>query len=695
MDSIDHGTARRPLPASLAAARAELAELEGIADAADAAYHGADDPDMPDEDYDDIIARRSLIAATFPELNAAPRPVGHPPAPGLRRVRHGAPMRSLENIYVLDEVEDFVARTRGAAGSAEVRYTSEVKIDGLSLSLLYPRGELTQAATRGDKVWGQDVTENAREIKDLPLSLPPGAPGNVEVRGEAYTTKADFIEINRRQAALGLAPHKSARSTAAGSLRCGDPAVTAARPVRFIAYQLICAPEDMPEDQEAVLALLRSWGFETQVNTASSDTAAGLMKAHALFETKRQELPFEIDGVVHKVSRFADREGDDETVRAPAWAVAHKFRALEMPTVVRDIVVQVGRTGALTPVAMVKPVLMGGVTVTRATLHNADHAASLDVRIGDTVVMARAGDVIPKIVSSGPTPGQARADRWATPRACPACGALAVREPDGARTRCSNVMSCGATTLARFTHLARKDVLDIDGLGEGKLESILLLGILQSPADLYRLHEHARKMKGAAGWGEKSADALLASIEMRRTVPLDRLLVSLQVREIGRTASRDIAGRFRTLARTLEVLHAAATEDQGAQASLADIPGIGKIMVAELVAWFTEPRNRAGLNDLLSEVDVVDLPVLAETAASRVSGLLVVFSGTLTSGSRDEAEARARARGAKTSSAVSAKTDLLVAGPGAGSKVTKAEALRKAGSRIETISEAEWLKRSS
>lgn len=681
-----------PLPPDHGAARAELRELREAIRAADLAYHRDDAPEITDPDYDALVRRERAVAAAFPDLADGERPVGAPPSPLFAQALHIAPMLSLANAFTLDEARAFHDRMRDALGPS-VRFVPEHKIDGLSLSLTYRERRLATAATRGDGTVGEDVTANARTIPGIPHALPDGAPDLIEIRGEAYMAAEDLAAANARRAQARKEPFANLRNAAAGSLRHGDPEETRLRKLRFKAYGLGRASAPVADGEETLLAALAAWGFDVPHHGAPGTDFDAIAAFHAQAERERAALGFDIDGTVVKVERFALRDALGATGREPRWAVALKFPAPKAQTRLRRIVVQVGRSGVLTPVADLDPVAVGGVVVARATLHNEANVRRLDLRPGDTVIVERAGDVIPKVV------GRAAADadrpdrgaRWTMPQACPACGSIAARDPRGAAVRCTNAMTCAASTLARFARLVGRDVLDIDGLGEGRLEDLLTLDVLHGPADLYRLHRHRARIERAPGWGEVSSAKLLQAIEARRSVPLDRLLISLGIREVGHTACRLIAERYRTAGAALAAMRDCAT-DPAARAALTRIEGLGPVMADEVAAWFSEPRNTAALDDLLTEIGVASLPVAAPAGPAPLAGKTVVFTGALSTTTRAEAEALARQLGAATAGSVSAKTSILVVGDKAGSKRAKADQLNRQGANIQVIDETAWNK---
>jgi DNA ligase (NAD+) len=652
--------------------------------AADQDYHQKDSPILSDSDYDAKANEADSLRDRFPEL--PDRGVGYSPDPTMTRVAHSTPMMSLANVKSNDDLPNLFKLVCATFPGKPVEFCSELKIDGLSLALRYRGRIFQQAITRGDHVEGEDVTAAARNIVGLPLQLPPGAPADIEVRGEAYMTNADFDAANETRTHQGAELYKTARNAAAGAIRKGSS--TDARKVRFQAY---AAPGDFVADtQEELLTILESWGFEIPYHRGHLKSVEDMQAAHRLIGENRSALPFEIDGVVHKLSSFAQRESITGTGRTPGWAIAHKFPAAQATTILREIKVQVGRTGVMTPVAELDPVKIGGVIVSRATLHNADQVAEHDLRPGDTVLIERAGDVIPKILRRVADERAARGQIWAMPSHCPSCGAKSARDPEAAATRCTNAMSCSASAIARFEHLARRDVLDIDGLGGSAITDLTVIGLLRTPADIFRLKHHRKDIAYQPGWGEKSADGLLAAIEKARTIPLSRFITSLGIREIGRTAGRLIASTFMTTEATIAAMQGAADKNVSDIAALEAIPGIGPIMVQEIALWFREPQNVEAMNDLLREVTIAPLERVVQTGAQPLAGKTVVFTGTLESGSRPAAEAKAQALGAKTSGSISAKTHILVYGTDAGGKLEKARTVQAAGSPIEILAENEW-----
>ncbi len=701
-----------PLPSTDTAAAAELERLARAIAHHNARYHTDDSPEISDADYDALVRRNAAIEAAFPALIRADSPsrqVGAAPAGHLSKVAHARPMMSLDNAFADADVEEFVRRVRRflrLTDEEPVALTAEPKIDGLSCSLRYEERRLVQALTRGDGTTGEDVTANVLTIEDIPRTLPGDAPAVFEVRGEVYMEKAAFAALNQRLADEAEASGKEARrfanprNAAAGSLRQKDAAVTQARPLRFLAHGWGEASAVPGDTQEAIVAALRAWGFPIADAFARCDDAAAALAVYRAIEHRRADLPFDIDGVVYKVDRLDYQQRLGSVGRAPRWAIAHKFPAERAETILEAIDIQVGRTGKLTPVARLTPVTVGGVVVTNATLHNRDEIARLDARVGDRVLLQRAGDVIPQIVEV--LPREAERAPYIFPDHCPRCGSEAVAEEGEVDVRCTGGLICPAQRLERLKHFVGRGALDIDGLGEKTLVEFVDLGWIAEPADIFRLAAHREELVGREGWQAKSVDAMLAAIEARRRPDAARLLFGLGIRHVGIVTARDLLKHYITLpavaalADALIALRehtiAALGEDEGrlrtrldkAIAELIGVENIGAAVGHALADFFHEPHNRAVWDDLLAEVTPPDFRV--ETVASEVSGKTVVFTGTLETLSRDEAKAQAESLGAHVSGAVSKKTDLLVAGPGAGSKAKKAAELG-----IRVVDEAGWI----
>jgi DNA ligase (NAD+) len=687
-----------------AEAEAELARL-----ARDIAYHDEryfkhDDPEISDADYDALRRRNAAIEEAFPDLVRADSPsrrVGAGPAEKFGKVRHRVPMLSLGNAFAPEEVEEFVARVRRflkLADTAPLQFTAEPKIDGLSISLRYEAGRLVEAATRGDGYEGENVTRNVETIRDIPRRAKGrDIPEVFEVRGEIYMTHKDFAALNAEQAKAGDKVFANPRNAAAGSLRQLDPAITAARPLHFFAYawgETSALPGDTQWD---LLQAMRRWGFPVNGQTQLCDSPQGLIDHYRLIEVERARLGYDIDGVVYKVNRLDYQARLGFVSRSPRWAIAHKFPAEQATTVLEGIELQVGRTGALTPVARLKPVTVGGVVVANATLHNEDEIARKDIRIGDTVMIQRAGDVIPQVLGIVPELRPKGAKPFVFPEVCPACGSHAVRELNDktgkldAVRRCTGGLICPAQRVERLRHFVSRNAFDIEGIGEKVIQEFYDEGLITSPPDIFTLEERDRRSKTPLrqreGWGETSARNLFAAIDARRTIALDRFIYALGIRHVGETTARLLARSYGTAEAFLAAMREAAGDrDSEAFHDLDNIGGIGETVAEAIADFFAEDHNIAVVDGLLRHVAVEPLPAMDTT--SPVAGKTVVFTGALERMTREEAKAMAERLGAKVSGSVSKKTDLLVAGPGAGSKLKDAE---RHG--IEVIDEAEWFRR--
>ena len=671
-------------------AAAELARLADEIAHHNGRYHTDDAPEISDAEYDALVRRNAALETAFPHLVRADSParqVGAAPAAHLAKVAHARPMLSLDNGFSDEEARDFVGRVRRflKLDDAEpVALTAEPKIDGLSCSLRYEGGRLVQALTRGDGAVGEDVTANVATIGDIPQALPADAPAVFEVRGEVYMEKAAFAALNARLLADGgenARQFANPRNAAAGSLRQKDAAVTASRPLRFLAHGW-GETESLPgETQTAVVAVLRHWGFPIAAGFHPCADLDEALQRYRLIEEGRADLPFDIDGVVYKIDRLDWQARLGIVGRAPRWALAHKFPAERAQTTLERIDIQVGRTGKLTPVARLSPVTVGGVVVTNATLHNADEIARLGVRPGDRVMLQRAGDVIPQIVENL-TPD---ADRppYRFPDHCPACGSEAVAEAGEVDIRCTGGLICPAQRLERLRHFVSRAALDIDGLGEKTLVELIELGWVHEPADLFRLAPHRDVLLAREGWQAKSVDALLAAIEAKRAPDAARLLFALGIRHVGAITARDLLKAFETLPALRAAAQGARADDADAAHQFALIDGVGPSVVQALGDFFHEPHNVQVWDDLLAQVSPP--PFRVDARASEVSGKTVVFTGSLQTLSRDEAKAQAEALGARVAASVSARTDLVVAGASAGSKLKKAAELG-----VRVIGEEEW-----
>jgi DNA ligase (NAD+) len=680
-------------------ARKEHAKLgEEIAEH-DRRYYAEDAPSISDADYDALRQRYEALEVRFPELatpESLTQRVGVAPSEKFAKVRHKVPMLSLGNIFSDEEVGEFVARVRrflGLSTDAPLAITAEPKIDGLSCSLRYENGVFVQAATRGDGYEGEDVTNNVRTIGEVPHKLAGDAPDVLEVRGEIYMTRADFMALNARQTEAGKPQFANPRNSAAGSLRQLDPTITAGRPLHFFAYAWGEVSALPAETQLGMVRAFEGFGLPVNPLMVLCHSASELIAHYRRIEEMRATLGYDIDGVVYKVDSLALQNRLGFVSRSPRWATAHKFPAEKATTLVRGIEINVGRTGALTPIARLEPVTVGGVVVSNATLHNEDEIARKDVRVGDTVIVQRAGDVIPQILGVVPEKRPPDAVPYVFPTTCPVCGSAAIREIDEKTgtadvvRRCTGALVCPAQAVERLKHFASRNAFDIEGLGDKQIELFYREALIKTAADIFTLAERdaasLTKLKNREGYGETSVRNLFAAIESRREVPLNRFIYALGIRHVGETNARRLARHFGTFEALRATARAAAVGSE-ARAEINNIEGFGDVVAEAIADFFAEPHNEAVLDALLTHVTVV--PMEAVATASPVAGKTVVFTGALERMTRDEAKAQAERLGAKVAGSVSKKTDLVVAGPGAGSKLAKATELG-----IETISEDDWL----
>ncbi|MGO9742577.1 MAG: NAD-dependent DNA ligase LigA [Roseiarcus sp.] len=686
-----------PDPLSLDAARVEHARLGAEIAEHDRRYHGEDAPIISDADYDALRRRYQALEAAHPELvddESLSRKVGAAPSEKFAKVKHVVPMLSLGNIFADEEVEEFCARVRrflGLGEEAPLEVVAEPKIDGLSCSLRYEHGELVSAATRGDGFEGEDVTANVRTIAAAPKRL-AGAPSVLEARGEVYMAHGDFQALNQRQQAAGKSTFANPRNAAAGSLRQLDAAITAERPLKFFAYAWGEISEPIAPTQSGAMQAFARFGLPVNPLMKLCRSAAEMLAHYRAIEERRASLGYDIDGVVYKVDDLALQQRLGFVSRSPRWAVAHKFPAERATTVVQAIEIQVGRTGALTPVAKLQPVTVGGVVVSNASLHNEDEIRRKDVRFGDTVIVQRAGDVIPQIlgVVLDKRPEDSRAYEF--PKVCPVCGSAALREIDEKTgeadvvRRCTGRLVCRAQAVEGLKHFCSRNAFDIEGLGDKQIELFFEKGRIATPADIFTLRardgEGATKLADWDGFGETSAKNLFDAIEARRTIAFNRFLYALGIRHVGETNARRLARHFGNLAALRESAQA-----PNAAEELANVEGVGPVVAEAVVDFFAEAHNEKALDALVDEVTIE--PMEAVAAGHPLAGKTLVFTGTLEKMTRDEAKALAERLGAKVSGSISKKTDLVVAGPGAGSKLTKAGELG-----VETIDEEEWLRRS-
>ncbi|MCK0099379.1 NAD-dependent DNA ligase LigA [Qipengyuania sp. S6317L1] len=654
----------------------------------DKLYHAEDAPEITDQEYDALVRRNRELEEAFPHLvrdDSPSKKIGHEIAASpLSKVTHEVRMMSLDNGFNREEVTEWVARVRrylNLDASDEVAITAEDKIDGLSCSLRYENGKLVRAATRGDGQVGEDVTANARHISDIPQELPEGVPDVFEVRGEVYMSRADFAALNAAQEEAGAKLFANPRNAAAGSFRQKDASVTAKRPLKFWAYGWGAASDVPCETQSEMMRVIEGWGFPLSPFLIRTTSVDEMIAHYEEIGRQRPDLGYEIDGVVYKVDRLDYQQRLGFVAKAPRWALAHKFPAEKAQTTLEAIDIQVGRTGKLTPVGRLAPVLVGGVTVTNVTLHNRDEIERLGVRPGDRIVVQRAGDVIPQVVEN--LTREEEREPFQFPDHCPVCDSEAVAQDDDVDVRCTGGLICPAQRTQRLEHFVSRKALDIDGFGTKTIAQFFELGWLESPADIFRLKERRNDILALEGWQDKSVDNLLAAVESKREPDAARLLFGLGIRHVGEVTARDLMKHVHELSALRDIAQKARSGDEDAASELTAIDGIGPSVVEALGDFFHEPHNVAVWEDLLSLVNPPRYEV--ETVQSRVAGKTVVFTGKLETMSRDEAKAQAERLGAKAAGSVSAKTDLLVAGPGAGSKLKKAESLG-----IEVVDEAGW-----
>jgi DNA ligase (NAD+) len=679
-------------------AKAEHARLHAEISAHDKRYYADDAPTVTDAEYDGLRKRYGEIEQRFPDLrtlDSLTLKVGVAPTGRFPKIRHAVPMLSLDNAFSEEDVTKFVERIRRflkLSADEPLAITAEPKIDGLSMSLRYENGELIKAATRGDGAEGEDVTANIKTLKDVPHKLKGKAiPAIAEVRGEVYMTKADFLALNERQKAAGAELYVNPRNTAAGSLRQKDPTITAARPLRFFAYAWGQMSEMPADTQSGMVKWLERCGFYSSPIFKLCHSAEEMLAFHHDIGFKRGALDYDIDGVVYKVDRLDWQERLGFVSRSPRWAIAHKFPAEQATTVLNDIEIQVGRTGALTPVAKLEPVGVGGVIVQNATLHNADEIARLDVRIGDTVIIQRAGDVIPQVLGVVLEKRPKGAKEYVFPKTCPCpLKTPVVREinsagEEGVRFRCSGEFACPHQKTEHLRHFVSRRAFDIEGLGEKQIAYFFEEGWLKEPADIFTLEKRNDKLKleGIEGYGETSVRNLFAAIRERREISLERFIYALGIRHVGETTARALARGYGTWQAFHDAALAVARGDEEVRAEMDALDQIGDTVIDALAAYFKEKHNLGIVERLTKEVKILE----AEKPASNtvVAGKTVVFTGSLEKMTRDEAKAMAERLGAKTSGSVSKKTDYVVAGPGAGSKLDKA---REAG--VTVMTEDEW-----
>jgi DNA ligase (NAD+) len=679
---------------SVKEAKAEHVRLELEIEQHDKRYYQQDAPVISDAEYDTLRKRYEAIEKRFPDLRtltSLSNKVGAAPSGKFKKVRHAVPMLSLGNAFTDENVADFADRIRRflkLSDKDELVITAEPKIDGLSCSLRYEKGKLAVAATRGDGAEGEDVTANIRTIKDVSEVLKgKDVPDIFEARGEVYMTKDDFIALNKRQEKEGKPLYVNPRNTAAGSLRQIDPKMTAARPLKFFAYTWGEASELPADTQSESVAAMKRWGLPVNALMKKCKSVDELLKHYRKIEEERAALPYDIDGVVYKVDRLDWQERLGFVSRSPRWAIAHKFAAEKATTKVKEIVIQVGRTGKLTPVAKLEPVTVGGVTVQNVTLHNEDEIARKDVRIGDTVTIQRAGDVIPQVLDVVLEKRPKNAKPFKFPDVCPVCDSHAVREDGEVDRRCTGGLICAAQAVQTLIHFVSRNAFDIDGLGEKQIEFFFEKGWVREPADIFTLEKRNKKLKieDEEGFGETSVRNMFSAIEARRKIALNRVLYALGIRHIGETNATRLARHYGSMEALRAGAIAAAKGDEEAFSEMNNVNGIGEIVAEAVVEFFKEKKNMKALDALLDEIGIEPMEAVAKD--SPVSGKTVVFTGALEQMTRDEAKAMAERLGAKVAGSVSQKTDYVVAGPGAGSKLKDAQ---KHGVRV--LSEDDWFK---
>lgn len=673
-------------------ASAEMAKLADQIAHHDTLYHQKDAPEISDAAYDKLRQRYKALLEQFPSLaprNDPEKRVGAAPATGFSKVTHAVPMLSLNNAFADEDVEDFVARIRRYLNLPEneaLAFMAEPKIDGLSASLRYEKGKLTVAATRGDGTTGENITRNVETIKNVPKQLHGKYPDIVEIRGEIFLERDDFIELNKRREKEGEEPFANPRNAAAGSIRQLDSSISASRPLKFFGYAFGEISDDSAETQVEIRKQIKDWGFMLNEPSDLCKTTADLLAYYRAIEAKRHALPFDIDGVVYKLNRRDLQTRLGFVSRAPRWAIAHKFAAEQATTRLNKIIIQVGRTGTLTPVAELEPVTVGGVVVSRATLHNEDEIQRKDVREGDVVHLQRAGDVIPQITGVDLSQRPKSSKPFVFPTRCPECNSLAIREEGMAARRCEGGLICPAQAVERLRHFTSRNAFNIEGLGDQRIHELWEEKLIHSPADIFRLNRHQAKLETREGWGEKSVEKLMAAIEARRTIALDRFIYALGIRQIGEATAKLLARHYKSLTHWREMMVAAKDENSEAWNDLTTIDQIGPLVARDLVDFFKEKHNRDVLDDLAKELTIENHRAAATGSDSPFAGKTVVFTGTLEKMGRSEAKSKAESLGATVSGSVSSKTDYVIVGADAGSKATKAKELG-----VKLLSEDEWL----
>ena len=686
---------KAPAELSPGEAKAELKRLAKEIARHDLLYHQKDAPEISDADYDSLVKRNREIEALFPSLRRTDSPsarVGAEPAAGFVKVKHLRPMLSLDNAFAREDVEDFIGRIRrflGRKDEADIPLNVEPKIDGLSANLRYEHGELTIGATRGDGSIGEDITANLKHVAGVPHKLKDSNPPElIEIRGEVYMPHDGFFALNKQREKDGEPVFANPRNAAAGSVRQLDAGITKSRPLKFFAYAFgeVQGWRSEPKLHSEALDRLKKWGFTVNPKTRIAKTLDDALAFYDELAKERADLNYDIDGVVYKVDELALQNRLGFVGRAPRWAVAHKFPAEQAVTTLNKISIQVGRTGALTPVAELEPITVGGVVVSRATLHNEDEIARKDIRVGDKVIVQRAGDVIPQIVAVIDADRKGRGKPYEFPDRCPVCKSLAAREEGEVVRRCTGGLTCPAQATERLRHFVSRGAFDIEGLGYKHIEAFFADDLIKTPADIFHLHRRRAELLEREGWGDSSVNNLLNAIEARRTISLDRFIYALGIRQVGEATAKLLARHYHSLKEWRQAMEAAAEDREGpAYQDLNNIDQIGDSVAGDILDFFAEKHNLEALEALAKELTVEEAQAVSATG-SPVSGKTVVFTGALTKMTRDEAKARAESLGAKVASSVSKKTDYVIAGEDAGSKAAKAQELG-----VKMLSEDEWL----
>lgn len=674
----------------------ELEKLAKIISHHDHLYHQLATPEVSDAEYDALIARNRAIEARFPDLRRIDSPsnrVGAEPAPGFKKVKHHTPMLSLDNAFTAEDVTDFLNRIRRflqLTPNQPIEMMAEPKIDGLSASLHYENGQFILGATRGNGTEGEDITANLRTVKGIPLILQDDhAPKYLEVRGEVYMARADFLALNESRLLEGEQEFANPRNAAAGSVRQLDPKITAKRPLHFFAYAYEAPSQTKDRSQAELLDSLKRWGFSVTTARKICHNESDLMAFYHHLETIRADLDFDIDGVVYKVNNLDWQHRLGSVGRTPRHSIAHKFAAEKAETIIEDILIQVGRTGVLTPVAVLKPVTVGGVVVQRATLHNEDEIARKDIRIGDHVLIQRAGDVIPQVLRVISEKRLPSSTPFVFPTVCPICGSQAIRKEGEVARKCTDGLICPAQAVERLKHFVSRQAFDIEGLGGKHIETFYQEGLIQTPADIFTLEARdstsLKPLRNKEGWGELSARNLFNAINERRTISLDRFIYSLGIPQVGSVTAKLLARHYRSLRNLHQQLIEAKDPTSEAWGDLLALEGIGESMAKDLVGFFQQPHNNLIIDALSTQLSIPDF-VIEATVSSELTGKIIVFTGTLSTLSRAEAKARAERMGAKVTGSVTNKTDYVIVGEDAGSKAKVAQELG-----VKVLSETEFM----